>query len=369
MFHEFIEFSRQGGGIQLYGFSSVREFARSAKNYQMIFINRRPVKNPTITHAVYSAYRDSIPKDRHPAFFLFFDIDPGRVDVNVHPAKREVRFEAPDEIHKIVEFSLRDALHSQREKTSDYRQSAVSAAYDSMQPAGEKMYGGQVIRETLESALESRNGPIPPSGDTQSDFFTEGFVPVTKRYFYIGEFFFAEATTNGLMIVDQHAAHERILYEKFFKKTNIEVEQLFLPIRVELPAREFNIILNHKELFHDIGLSLDDFGANNIIVRTVPKELRKADIRVLIMDTASGIIEQETLGIKGDSGKQNLLHNIAARLACHTSVRGKGQLNNEELSQLVADLEKTEMPDKCPHGRPTRVFFSLLDLRKMFKRQ
>jgi DNA mismatch repair protein MutL len=369
MFNEFIEISRQGRGIKLYGFSSVREFARSAKNFQLIFMNRRPVKNPTIAHAVYSAYRDVIPKDKHPAYFLFFDIDPRKVDVNVHPAKREVRFEAPDEIHRIVEFSIRDVLHVHQGKTPDYKQSTVSTVYGTVQPAGEKKFGMYVIRDTLESALESGIEPLSASEDTQTDFFSERLVPVAKRYFYIGESFFAEAAHNGLVIIDQHAAHERILYEKLLKKTNIEVEQLFLPIRVELPAREFNIIMNHRELFHDVGLSIDDFGANNIIVRTVPRELQKADMRGLIIDTASGIMEQEHLGIKGDSGKQNLLHNIAARLACHTSVRGKEQLNNEELSQLVSDLDKTEMPDTCPHGRPTRVFFSLDDLRKMFKRK
>jgi DNA mismatch repair protein MutL len=349
----------KGRGIELYGFSSVAEFARSTKNYQYIFINRRPVKNPTVSHAVYNAYMDLLPKDKHPAFFLFLDINPEKVDVNVHPAKREVRFESPEEIHRLVESTLRDVLSSKLQK--DIRYAQLNDSQLSM-VSGQQSYGNQAVRETLESAVLLSEG-------LQPDFFESGVTPSIQKYFYIGESFAAEVTGNGLTIIDQHAAHERILYEKFLKKTSLEIENLFLPIRVELPVREFNIVMNYKDLLHDFGFDIEEFGVNNVIVRTVAKELRKADIKGLLIDIASGIIEEETTGIKTESQKQNLLRNIASRLACHKSVRGKEPLNNEELSQLIADLEKTEAPDKCPHGRPTRVFFSLNDLRKMFKRK
>jgi DNA mismatch repair protein MutL len=137
---------------------------------------------------------------------------------------------------------------------------------------------------------------------------------------------------------------------------------------MELPVREFNIIMSYKNILHDFGFDIEEFGVNNIIVRAIPTELRKADIKGLLMDIASGIIEEEITGIKDETEKQKLFQNIAAKLACHKSVRGKEQLNNEELSYLIAELEKTDVPDKCPHGRPTRIFFSLDELRKMFKR-
>jgi len=352
LFNEFLEIEKHGTGIKLYGFSSVAEFARSTKNYQYIFINRRPVKNPTVSHAVYNAYRELLPRDKHPAFFLFLDINPEKVDVNVHPAKREVRFESPEDIHKFVEFTVKEAINSRQYKT----QTSELPSYTSINN------GNQVIRETLESALQ-------PPGDLQTDFFNGRIPPSIQRYSHIGESFVAEITDNGITIIDQHAAHERVLYEKFLRKISLEIENLFLPIRMELPVREFNIIMNYKKLLHDFGFDVEEFGINNVIIRTIPKELRKADIKGILMDTASGIIEEETTGIKDESGRQNLLQNIASRLACHKSVRGREPLNNEELSQLVADLEKTEMPDRCPHGRPTRIFFSLDDLRKMFKRK
>lgn len=368
LFNEFFEIEKQGRGIKLYGFSSAAEFSMSTRNYQLIFINRRPVKNPTVTHAVYNAYRDIIPKDKNPAFFLFFDIDPRKVDVNVHPAKREVRFESPEDVHKLVKFAIREILLSQQRKTAGYVPSQESAWVKTMQTDGD-MYGSHVIRETLESALQSRNESLPTAGDFQADFFTDSIVPSIHRYFYIGEAFVAEVTNSGLTIIDQHAAHERILYEKFLKKTSIETEALFLPMRVELPAKEYNLVIKHREVLHGVGLDIEEFGANNVIVRTMPKELRKADIKGLLMDIASGILEEETVGIKDETGEQNLLRNISTRLACHKSVRGREPLNHEELSQLIADLEKTEVPDKCPHGRPTRIFLSLDDLRKMFKRK
>jgi len=351
MANEFIEINREEK-IKLYGFSSVAEFARSTKNYQHIFINRRPVKNPTVSHAVYSAYRDLLPMDKHPAFFLFLDINPEKVDVNVHPAKREVRFESPEEIHRLVESALRDVLYLKHQKEIKY------AEVDNAQPP----YGSQFIRETLESALQS-------SGNLQTDFFTSRFSYPIKKYLYIGDSFSAEVTDNGLTIIDQHAAHERVLYEKFLKKIALEIENLFLPLRVELPVREFNIIMNYKNILHDFGFDIEEFGMNNVIVRALPKELQRADIKGLLMDIVSGIIEEETIGIKDETGKQNLLRNIASRLACHKSVRGREPLNNEEMSQLISDLERTEVPDKCPHGRPTRIFFSMDDLRKMFKRK
>jgi len=358
LFNKFLEVKKETRGIKLYGYVSAAEFARSAKTYQLIFINRRPVKNPAIAHAVYNVYKDLIPKDKHPAFFLFLDVDPQKVDVNVHPAKREVRFESPDEIYRLVESAIKEVLIPKQHKDISYAQiddgqlSTVNS---------QRSFGSQFIRETLESALESSRG-------MQSDFFTQGVVPAIHRYFYIGESFYAEATKDCLIIIDQHAAHERVLYEKFLKKGKIEVENLFLPVRVELPAKEFNIVMDNKNIFHDFGLHIEEFGANSVIIRALPKEINKADIKGLLLDVASVIFE-ENIPAEDASKKEELLKNIAAKLACHKAVRGREQLNNEELSHLIAELEKTEAPDKCPHGRPTRIFFSLYDLLKMFKRK
>jgi DNA mismatch repair protein MutL len=372
LFNEFLEINpmretisngvkKQGAGIKLYGFSSNAEFARASRSYQFIFINRRSVKNPTVSHAVYSVYKDLIPKDRHPAFFLFLDIDPKKVDVNVHPAKREVRFETPSEIHDLVSRVVRDALCPQKDDSKvQHLTSASGAGITYVQ--GHQGYNDLSVRETLEKAFQ-----VP--GSEQSDFFRTAVSQGICEYFYIADSFVASASNSGLTIIDQHAAHERILYEKFLKKTFIETEPLFIPIRIELPAKEYNAVLNYLDIIRGFGLDIENFGINNVIVRAMPKELGKTDIKGILMDIVSGIIEEETTGIKDEEAQHRLLKNIAARLACHKSVRGKERLNNEELSQMAAELEKTAVPDKCPHGRPTRIFFSLDDLMRMFKRK
>jgi DNA mismatch repair protein MutL len=122
-------------------------------------------------------------------------------------------------------------------------------------------------------------------------------------------------------------------------------------------------------MFHEFGLDIDEFGANNLIVRALPREFRKDDIRGMLIDIASNILDKETLGIQEEPAKESLKKKIAASLACHKSVRGRESLNDAELNQLMADLEKTEVPDQCPHGRPTRIFLSLDDLMRMFKRK
>jgi len=349
LFNEFLEIKGEGRGIKLYGFLSAPDFTRASRGHQYIFVNRRSVKNPTVSHAIYSAYSGLIPKDRHPAFFLFLDIDPKKVDVNVHPAKREVRFERPDEIHKLVESSIHNSLRGWQVKGTSF---IPTAEYIDFEPPASKdrLYEDLVVRES------------------QPAFFTSGVTP-TPSYLHIGESFIAVVSNDALHIIDQHAVHERILYEKFLKRTEIEVETLLLPIRVELPPKEFNIIMSYKDFLHDLGLHIEEFGGNNVIVRTIPKELHKADMKGLFLDIAEGIFDEKGSGVKGISEKERLLCNIASRLACHRAVRGRETLNREELSKLIDELDRSEEPHRCPHGRPTRISFSLDDLKKMFKRK
>ena len=351
---EFLDVNKEGRGLKVYGFVSGPDFTRAGKSHQYIFVNKRPVKNPTINHAIYKAYSDLIPRDRHPAYFIFLDIDHTKVDVNVHPAKREVRFETPDEIHRIVEAAVYEALNP------DIRREPFALPGD--RSVSRYQYGiseNPAVREQTADVFNS----------SQTDIFSEGITQDVRPFFHVGESFFATATRNGLLIIDQHAAHERILYEKLLRRTSIESEALFLPLRIELPAGEHNIIMKNRELIEGFGLDIDDFAGNNVIVRSLPKELNKADIKGLLIDIAAGIVEEETSGIKGDMTGESLLKNIAARLACHKSVRGSEQLTNEELTRMMSDLDKADEPDKCPHGRPTRILLSLDELKKMFKRK
>jgi DNA mismatch repair protein MutL len=357
--NEFLEFKTTGKIINLTGFCSSVNFTRASRSHQFIFVNNRPVKNPTINHAVYSAYSNIIPKDKHPAYFLFLDIDPKIVDVNVHPAKREVRFERPDEIHSAVSSTVYETLNPRSSVRADVASYTDASGSYTSQDFRVRTQDMPVVSETAQGFMK----------DSQTDIFRSGITPDVSVFYYIGEAFIARTSVNGLEIIDQHAAHERILYERFLNKTFIETDTLFLPLRIELPAKEYNLIIRNKNMLNGLGLDIEDFGNNNIIVRAIPKELKKAEINELLLDIASGILEEETSGIKGELTAQSILNKIAATMACHKSVRGSEPLNNEELTAMMSDLEKTEAPDRCPHGRPTRISLSMDDLNKMFKRK
>ncbi|MEW6601112.1 MAG: DNA mismatch repair endonuclease MutL [Nitrospirota bacterium] len=362
MIGEFLDVNKESKAINVRGFIASPDFTRAARSHQLIFINRRPVKNTTVNHAVYNAYDNLIPGGRHPAYFLFIDINPHNVDVNVHPAKREVKFERPDDIHRFVRAAVYEALNPGMEINVDGLSAPL--AFDHVKRSITSYPVGSTSGSTFVGEAAG-----PQFNHTQTDFFASGMTEDVAPFFSIGEAFVAKVTGDGIELIDRHAAHERILYEQFLKKTAIEGDPLFLPLRVELPVKEYGLILKHKPLLQGMGIDIDDFGGNSVIIRALPKTLGRADMRGLLLDVAAGILEEESEGIKSDMSDEVLLKNIAARLACHKAVRGREPLNDAEMRRLLADLDRMDEPDKCPHGRPTRIHLSLDDLKKMFKRK
>ena len=181
-------------------------------------------------------------------------------------------------------------------------------------------------------------------------------------FIYLGDTFIAVSGRGGLSIIDHHAAHERVLYEKLLNGMHSMTRQLLFPKQVRVSGKEYAVLLENREMLNTFGFEVEDFGNSTVIVRTVPEELDDADLPGMLSDIAAGFIDPNT-------SFQSLKDNIAARIACHSSIRGKKILSQEELSGLLEDLEKTEHPDQCPHGRPTRIFYSLHDLNKLFKRK
>jgi len=313
---------------------------RNSKAHQFIFINRRPIKDASLSHAVYKAYEGMLPKEKHPVFFLFLELDPQKVDFNVHPTKKEVRFEDKELIYSFVNESVRDAVKGQRE-------------------------------EHVRSFTESPEAPAPVTPDYQ--YANEGFAAQVSEnlefsykpswpFIYLGDTFIAISGKGGLTLIDHHAAHERILYEKFLKKIKLDSHQMLFPKQINLSHKEYRVILENKALLNEFGIEIDDFGRDTIIVRSLPDALDDSDLRGILSDVAAAIME-------GERPDRTAKEEIAARIACHKSVRGKEILNQSEVSQLLSDLENTEHPEQCPHGRPTRIFLSLDDLKKMFKRK
>jgi len=347
---ELLEVHAKNPGLTITAFVTKGAHFRSSKGHQFIFINRRPVKDQTISHAVYLAYEGLLPHDAHPVFFLFMDIDPGKIDVNVHPTKREVRFENKELIHRFVSSAVREEIRKER--------SHYTAPF--IEPSGhsfpQKPFSGPGM-----------NVPSPEYGkpfmrergiSDNIDLLYQPSLP----FLYLGDTFIAMAGKGGLTLIDHHAAHERILYENFLKGMNLNSHPLLFPRQIKLSPKEYALLLENKDTLHEMGMEMDDFGHDTLVVRSLPEALEEADLRGILSDVAAALGE----GIRPFAKVKEVL---SARIACHSSVRGKDILHQEEFQQLLDRLEDTEHPDQCPHGRPTRIFLSLDDLKKMFKRK
>lgn len=349
-------------GLTLTAFISKGDNFRSGRSHQYILINRRPVKDQMISHAVYSGFEGILPHDKHPVFFLFFEIDPERIDVNVHPAKREVRFENKDEIHRFISRSVREAV---REERTERMQDAGYTSHR-IHDSGFRIQDSAGHASCIMDRGSFPNGSDgPPMADHASRNVSENLdfpYQPSLPFIYLGDTFVAVTGKGGLMLIDHHAAHERILYEDFLKGVNLNSHPLLFPKQVRLSHKEHKLILENKEMIEGFGMEVDDFGHDTLIVRTLPDALDTADLRGILADVAAALEE-------GDRPFGSIRKAISAKIACHSSVRGRTILKEEGLQKLLARLDDTEFPDQCPHGRPTRLFFSLDDLKRMFKRK
>jgi DNA mismatch repair protein MutL len=334
--------SAERGGMKMDAFVSKTDNFRNSRSHQYLFINGRPIKDLSLSHAVYAAYEGILPHDRHPIFFLYLSLDPKRVDFNVHPAKREVRFEEKETVYRFVRGGLRDVVR-----------------------AGRKEYTGPFLEP------HAVNGPDQPGAYSPSpSFLAAGAVSETTElayrpelpFIYLGDTFIAFSGRGGLTLMDHHAAHERVLYERLLRRVDLQPNPLLFPRQVKLSHKECRALLDNKGLIEEFCIELDDFGHDTVVVRSLPADLGDADVRGILADAAATLLGDVHRGA-------SLKESLAARIACHSSVRGREVLNREEFSRLLADLGETEHPDQCPHGRPTRIFYSLDDLKKLFKRK
>lgn len=358
-----LETQKSTGGMDLLAFVSGRTNFRASRGHQHLYVNQRPVKDPAISHAVYSAYEGVLPQGRHPMFFLFLTINPKRVDFNVHPMKKEVRFEDRESVYRLIKGTAKQASGGPETAAAPYGPQGPGASVPGasvkepqalMRPAGAPRPPEITTVEDWTASQPSGGlagpGPLLPDINTDAPFV------------YLGDTFLALSGRGGLTLVDHHAAHERVLYERLLEGLNLQSRQLLFPRQVKLSPTEYRIVLDSLEMLFEFGLQVEDFGHETVLVRSLPEALEQADLRGILADVSEEI---KAVGKPGLSLKES----VAARIACHGSVRGKKILNNESLAALLKDLEATEYPEQCPHGRPTRLFFNMDDLKKMFKRK
>jgi DNA mismatch repair protein MutL len=364
--------SREGVGIA--GFAGLPTYNRGNAQMQFLFVNGRPVRDKLLVGAVRGAYADFLARDRHPALALFLDCDPVFVDVNVHPAKTEVRFRDAGLVRGLIVSSLKHALADAGHRASTTVAGAALAALRPQQPYQQDytQYGSS--RPSLNDPGRSFYAPLLDSTDAAPAAHVEAQTtaappdsPLGVARAQLHETYVVAQTADGIVIVDQHAAHERLVYERMKKALadgGIARQPLLIPEIVELDPAEVTRIASRAGELAELGLVVEPFGPDAVMVREMPAMLGAADIKGLIRDLADDIAETGN----AHSLKERL-EEVAGTLACHTSVRAGRRLSGEEMNALLREMEATPHSGQCNHGRPTYVELKLSDIERLFGRR
>lgn len=367
----------QRGDMRLWGWIGLPTFSRSQSDLQYFFVNGRVIRDKLVAHAVKQAYRDVLFHGRHSAFVLYLELDPTQVDVNVHPGKHEVRFRDSRAVHQCIFSGLHRALADVRPVSAQptvatpeglavdtqtgeiARQPGLGwgapAAYS---PSSMPLLGQ--AREQVRSYAGLHPAALPAS-DTPEAVPPLGYALAQLKGIYI----LAE-NAEGLVLVDMHAAHERITYERLKAARALDVipgQPLLVPEAIAVSEREVALVQDHADVFARLGLVVDVAGEESLMVRQIPVTLRGSDVAALVRDVLSDLAEY------GSSDRiEAHMDEILSTMACHGSVRANRRLTVPEMNALLRDMEETERSGQCNHGRPTWTRMTLDELDKLFLR-
>lgn len=356
-------------GLHLTGFAALPTYSRGSAVQQFIFVNGRPVKDKALNGALRAGYMDVLSRDRHAAAALYIDCDPTLVDVNVHPAKSEVRFRDPQAARSLIVSGLRQALATEGRRASSTVGSATLEAFRQeprvyqMDPASRPAsYGALPSRaETLPGLAESAAARVEP--EPKPDLES---LPLGAARAQLHANFIVSQTERGMILVDAHAAHERIVYERLKAQRDqngVASQALLVPEIVELGATTA-LVLEAAEELARLGLVVESFGPGAVAVREVPAVLGQVDAAELLRDVADELADMgasTTLAARIDA--------ILSRIACHGSVRTGRHMKGAEMNALLRQMEATPSSGQCNHGRPTYVELKLDDIEKLFGRK
>ncbi len=388
-----VRFGRDRLAIE--GFAALPTLSRANSLGQYLFVNGRPVRDKLLIGVVRAAYADYLPRDRHPIVALFVTLDPREVDVNVHPAKAEVRFRDPGLVRGLLVRALQEALARDGQRAA--MTGATIAAFRPLAMPRRGPAGAGWDWRRSPSRPDPRGFPLPGRGSPAQDFARQAFAEAAQAAFDVGgpsadarveavepapdlldrplgaaraqvhETYIVAQTRDGLVIVDQHAAHERIVYERLkaaLEKSGVARQILLIPEIVELDEAAVERILARADELVRYGLAVEPFGPGAVAVRETPSLLGEIDARALVRDLAEHIAEwDETLPLE-----RRLMH-VAATMACYGSVRAGRRLRGEEMNALLREMEATPNSGQCNHGRPTYVELKLTDIERLFGRR
>ena len=371
-------------GILVEGYAAAPALTRANGLGQYLFVNGRPVRDKLILGAVRAAYADYLPRDRHAVVALFVTLNPREVDANVHPAKTEVRFRNGGLVRALIVHALKEGLAREGRRTAANGGGAAIAAFRPsftprpgnwdwqrspsypIGPAPSSAAAASALAEQDQAAFDVG----APTADTRNESQPVGDLlerPLGAARTQIHETYIVSQTRDGLVIVDQHAAHERIVYERLkasLAKNGVQRQILLIPEIIEMDEATVERLLSRAEELASFGLAIESFGPGAIAMREMPSLLGKTDAGSLLRDLAEHMGEwDEALPLE-----RRLMH-VAATMACHGSVRAGRRLKPEEMNALLREMEDTPNSGQCNHGRPTYIELKLADVEKLFGRK
>ena len=348
-------------GMILVGMVGMPTLNRNTGREQYLFVNNRPVKDRSLIGALRGAYKGLIENNRFPVAVLFLDILPSEVDINVHPAKSEVRFKEAGRVRSLIINGVRNALE----------RAGLNTASEISNALLDKMNVNSHSIDSLDNNYNLNNIQISPSSrllnNKENDTFEKEITyPLGAAIAQTHGTYIISETENGIILIDQHAAHERIVLEKIragFLNKNMQKQILLIPEIVELSEEHFEIIISNTEKLSKLGLLIEEFDKKAILIREHPAILDKVNFSVLINDIAEEIIHFGSEFILSER-----LDNICGNMACHSSIRAGRSLLNSEMNALLREMENTPNSSQCNHGRPTFIKLGIKDIEKLFGR-
>jgi DNA mismatch repair protein MutL len=373
-------------GLRLWGWIAQPTFSRSQADMQYFYVNGRVVKDRLVTHAVRQAYADVLFHGRHPAYVLFFECDPVMVDVNAHPGKHEVRFRQGRQIH---DFLFRTIHKSLAEVTAGDSRSHEFQHFSNAAVSGQQGEESEQVRSTTGSSFSGRFRVNQPSQSSMpfavaeqrrsyADFMpdagkqvlpeeeVQAMPPLGYARAQLHGIYILAENAQGMVLVDMHAAHERITYERLKaarEGEGIKSQPLLVPMTLSVSTREAQLVEDKSDVFSQLGFEVDRVADESIKVRQIPLILSNSDVETLLRDVLSDVLTH------GSSSRiQQAINDILSTMACHGSIRANRKLRIEEMNALLRDMETTERSGQCNHGRPTWIQLSITELDKLFMR-
>ena len=360
-----LDYEREG--LSLHGYASLPTYSRGVAIGQYLFVNGRPVKDRLLLGAVRGAYFDFLSRDRHPVVALFIECDPTLVDVNVHPAKAEVRFREPAAARSLIVSGLRHALANAGHRASTTVADATLGAFRPETPVYQM---DQQSRPATFSPVQSGFAEVQTdySGRVEEAPIevVEADTPLGAARAQVHENYIIAQTKDGMVIVDQHAAHERLVYEKLkvqMAQNGVASQALLLPEVVELSENERLSLMEVLPVLAQLGLVIEEFGGNAVCVRETPAILGEVNAANLVRDICDELTDQSH-----SQAVKNQIEAILSRVACHGSIRSGRRMQADEMNALLREMEVTPHSGQCNHGRPTYVELKLADIERLFGR-